>query len=110
TSTNGASFYDISLELDGGVTYKSQQSLFPLASIETQLPDISASGTHELIVRGLDSLSITGLAGYTIRLPSTLEFVSVQSDRSSAPVPLTGRKHGDLLVLYPLGGPPHVWN
>jgi hypothetical protein len=112
TSNNQASFFTIELDVDDGAAFTVQEDLFPLQSVEEALPDLSASATyHKLVVSGIFSVSITGLIGYTITLPSTMEFVDVVSDRGGPPVDLSGQHSAtDLFVLYPLGGPPHGVN
>jgi hypothetical protein len=110
-SNNMASFFTIELDLDDGSAFSVQEQLLPLQSAEEALPDLSASTTiHNLVVTGIDSLSITGLIGYTITLPSTMEFVNVVSDRGGL-VDLSGQHSAtDLFVLVPQGGPPHAKN
>jgi hypothetical protein len=78
-------------------------------SQDIKIPDTSAA-THTLVVTGLSSTSDTGLIGYTLTLPSFLEFVSVTSDRGGGPVPLSGSTTSDLLVLAPISGPFHRTN
>jgi hypothetical protein len=92
--------------------------LLPQETNTFALPDLlgcltcSTSGgstPFEITVRGVSSASITGLAGYDLKLPPTLEFVEVRSDRGTTTA-LSGQEHVDLLVLNPISGPAHRVN
>ncbi len=78
-------------------------SLRNLQSKEILLPDLGLSRPYLMELYGVDSESATGLIGYSVTLPSALEFVQVRSDRGETTrIPGT-YSHSDLFVLKPVG-------
>jgi von Willebrand factor A domain-containing protein 7 len=113
-NNNLVSAVTLQIDLDNGLDpFPVTKPLAPQEENVQKVPDLSAAGTHKLVVRGTSSESATGLIGYTLTLPSFLEFADVVSDRGGGPVPLSGRTHSDLLVLKPplgSGAPAHRAN
>jgi hypothetical protein len=116
-NTNNTSPVEISINVARG-SLNATSALLPHESEFWMLPDLRrcvicalrGQGTvYELEVTGEWSASFTGLAGYSLKLPPTLEFVDVRSDRGTT-TQLSGREHVDLFVLYPVSGPPHRVN
>jgi hypothetical protein len=118
TNNNNVSFAQMSLEAGVGAVSTTLDFL-PLQTHRIDFPELSAcqlcapfgtTATHfEIRVQGESSASITGLIGYTLRLPPSLEFVEIESDRGTT-TPISGQTHSDLFVLRPLGGQPHGLN
>lgn len=116
-STNQASSFIITLDAGRG-EFVDTAEVLPLASVDWRLPDVGTcttcrllglGQTFEIKVTGESSVSATGLAGYALKLPPTMEFVEVWSDRGTT-TKLSGREHYDLFVLRPFGGQPHRVN
>jgi hypothetical protein len=112
-NNNRASAATVSIDLDNGLRapFPVLLDFLPLQVRDGLIPDLSAAGPHTLVVQGISSESFTGLIGYTLTLPSFLEFVEVSSDRGAGAVDLSGlQTHSDLLVLKPVSGPAHRIN
>jgi hypothetical protein len=120
-NNNLSSPVQVSINMGRGSLNVDSDVLWPETSQKWQVPDLSRCITcsfgsllgtgkiYELVLTGDWSLSITGLIGYTLRLPPSLEFIEVHSDRGTTTL-LSGHEHVDLLVLSPVSGPSHEVN